>query len=58
VSYPSYQSTVGALAPIAGTFALPTTIFFDRSGHVTCRLYGPFSTLGALVGDIASCALG
>jgi len=58
VSYPSYQSTIGALAPIAGAIGLPTTVFFDRSGHVTCRRFGYYPTLGALSGDIASCALG
>jgi cytochrome c biogenesis protein CcmG/thiol:disulfide interchange protein DsbE len=57
VSYPSYRSTISALASIAGLVGLPTTIYIDRAGRVTCVRPGQYYAQGALDGDVEDCAL-
>jgi cytochrome oxidase Cu insertion factor (SCO1/SenC/PrrC family)/thiol-disulfide isomerase/thioredoxin len=55
LSYPSYQSSLGGLDALAPVLGLPTTIFINRDGAVTCARTGGYLSQGALDGDIQSC---
>ena len=46
VSYPSYQSSIGALSSIAVIEGLPTTIFIDRAGKVVYVHTGQYDGRG------------
>jgi cytochrome c biogenesis protein CcmG/thiol:disulfide interchange protein DsbE len=52
VSYPSYQGTGASLSWLAPIQGMPTTIFLDRSGHVSDVHTGQYQTEGTLADDI------
>jgi cytochrome oxidase Cu insertion factor (SCO1/SenC/PrrC family)/thiol-disulfide isomerase/thioredoxin len=57
VSYPSYQTSIQQLRPVAVVGNLPTTIFVNRAGKVTYVHIGQYDALGTLEQDIDSYAL-
>ena len=59
VSYPSYQVTSGNITAILppGLIGTPTTIYFNRAGHMTKVHTGQYVSQGSLVGDIRRFAL-
>jgi cytochrome oxidase Cu insertion factor (SCO1/SenC/PrrC family)/thiol-disulfide isomerase/thioredoxin len=57
LSYPSYRSPTGSMPVGPGIYALPTTIFIDAAGKVTCVVPGQYDSQGALDGQVQSCAL-
>ena len=57
VSYPSYQSTTGALRSLAVLEGLPTTIFLAASGRVVFVHTGQYQTQATLDQDIERYAL-
>ena len=59
VSYPSYQTSLSGLDPLApqGLADLPTTIFLNRAGKVTYIHIGQYQSPGTLDADIQSYAL-
>jgi cytochrome oxidase Cu insertion factor (SCO1/SenC/PrrC family)/thiol-disulfide isomerase/thioredoxin len=57
VSYPSYQTSIPDLEPLAVIEGLPTTIFIDRKGRVVYVHDGPYDSEGTLTADIGSYAL-
>mgnify|MGYP001279908494 CR=1 FL=1 len=58
VSYPSYQTTIPGLSPLAPIQGLPTTIFINRAGKVVYVHTGQYEAQGTLNEDIDSYALG
>jgi cytochrome c biogenesis protein CcmG, thiol:disulfide interchange protein DsbE len=52
VSYPSYQSSTANLGWLAGIESMPTTVFVDRTGHVTEVHPGQYETESTLVDDV------
>ncbi len=56
VSYPSYQSTIPGLSPLASVAGLPTTIFIDRAGKVAYVHTGQYVAQGTLDQDIQTYA--
>jgi cytochrome oxidase Cu insertion factor (SCO1/SenC/PrrC family)/thiol-disulfide isomerase/thioredoxin len=52
VSYPSYETTMSNLSPIAVIGGLPTTIFIDRSGKVVFVHTGQYGAQGTLDAEI------
>jgi thiol-disulfide isomerase/thioredoxin len=58
VSYPSYQTTIPGLSPLAPIAGLPTTIFISPAGKVVHVHTGQYETQGTLDEDINSYALG
>jgi cytochrome c biogenesis protein CcmG/thiol:disulfide interchange protein DsbE len=52
VSYPSYTGTSASLGWLAQIEGMPTTIFLNRSGHVSDVHVGEYQTEGTLVDDI------
>jgi cytochrome oxidase Cu insertion factor (SCO1/SenC/PrrC family)/thiol-disulfide isomerase/thioredoxin len=57
VSYPSYQTTIQQLRPLAVIGNLPTTIFVNSAGKVTYVHIGQYDSLGTLEQDIGLYAL-
>jgi cytochrome oxidase Cu insertion factor (SCO1/SenC/PrrC family)/thiol-disulfide isomerase/thioredoxin len=57
LSYPSYTSLTGAMPIGPGIYALPTTIFVNATGKVTCVVPGQYDSQGELDGQVQSCAL-
>jgi cytochrome oxidase Cu insertion factor (SCO1/SenC/PrrC family)/thiol-disulfide isomerase/thioredoxin len=57
VSYPSYETTMSNLSPIAILSGVPTTIFINRAGKVTYVHTGQYDAQGSLDGDIEHYAL-
>ena len=58
VSYPSYQTTIGQLNPLAAIAGLPTTIFVNSAGKVVYVHTGQYDSQGTLDEDIGTYALG
>jgi protein SCO1 len=58
VSYPSFQSSVTALASLAQIQGLPETIFLNRAGRVVHVHIGAYQTQTTLTQDIERYALG
>ncbi len=56
VSYPSYQTTIPGLSPVASVAGLPTTIFIDRAGKVVYVHTGQYAAQGTLDQDIQTYA--
>jgi thiol-disulfide isomerase/thioredoxin len=56
VSYPSYQTTIPGLSPLASIAGLPTTIFIDRAGKVAYVHTGQYVAQGTLDQDIQTYA--
>ena len=56
VSYPSYETTMSNLSPIAIIGGLPTTIFIDRSGKVVFVHTGQYDAQGTLDADVRAYA--
>lgn len=56
VSYPSYESSLQALQPLAPIGDIPTTIFIAPSGRVAHVHIGQYGAQGSLDQDIASYA--
>jgi thiol-disulfide isomerase/thioredoxin len=53
VPYPSYEDPSGEIAQVLNaTVAFPTTVFYDRSGHVAYLHQGQYLTGGKLEQDI------
>lgn len=57
VSYPSYQTSIQQLRPLAAIGNLPTTIFVNSAGKVTYVHIGQYDSLGTLEQDIDMYAL-
>jgi cytochrome c biogenesis protein CcmG/thiol:disulfide interchange protein DsbE len=57
VSYPSYQTSLQQLRPLAVIGNLPTTIFVNSAGKVTYVHIGQYDSLGTLEQDIGLYAL-
>ena len=58
VSYPSYQTSIPGLSPLAPIAGLPTTIFINPAGKVVHVHTGQYEAQGTLDADIKSYALG
>jgi thiol-disulfide isomerase/thioredoxin len=58
VSYPSYQSNISQLSPIAAIEGLPTTIYVNRAGKVVYVHTGQYGSQGTLDQDVEQYALG
>lgn len=56
VSYPSYESSLQALQPLALVGDIPTTIFIDPSGRVVHVHIGQYGAQGSLDQDVSSYA--
>jgi len=52
ISYPSYQSSASGLSWLAEIESMPTTVFVDRTGHVTEVHLGQYETETTLAYDI------
>jgi cytochrome oxidase Cu insertion factor (SCO1/SenC/PrrC family)/thiol-disulfide isomerase/thioredoxin len=57
VSYPSYETTMSNLSPLAIISGLPTTIFINRAGKVVFVHTGQYDAAGTLEADIRAYAL-
>jgi len=57
VSYPSYQTTIPGLSPLAPIQGLPTTIFINPAGRVVYVHTGQYEAQGTLDENINSYAL-
>jgi cytochrome c biogenesis protein CcmG, thiol:disulfide interchange protein DsbE len=58
VPYPSYEDPSGEIAQVLNaTVAFPTTVFYDRTGHVAYLHQGQYLTGGKLEQDIQRYAL-
>ena len=58
VSYPSYQTTMPGLSPLAAIAGLPTTIFINRAGKVVYVHTGQYEVQGTINQDVNTYALG
>ncbi len=58
VNYPSYQTSIPDLQPLAVIEGLPTTIFINDAGDVVYVHTGQYDSEGTLTADIGSYALG
>lgn len=56
VSYPSYETSLATLRPLALVGNLPTTIFIDSAGRVTHVHIGQYAAQGSLDEDVSSFA--
>jgi len=56
VSYPSYETSLATLRPLALVGNLPTTIFIDSAGRVTHVHIGQYAAQGSLDEDVSSLA--
>jgi cytochrome oxidase Cu insertion factor (SCO1/SenC/PrrC family)/thiol-disulfide isomerase/thioredoxin len=57
VSYPSYETTIPGLSPLAAIEGLPTTIFISPAGKVVFVHTGQYDSQGTLDSDISTYAL-